>query len=158
TVVRGYAVLRREWRAGDVIRVRMAMPARRVTADARVEVDRGRVALMRGPIVCCLESLDNGGRVRDVFLPEGASITPERRPELLGGVPVLRAAAERLPLGGRRPAEAEIVAIPYYANSNRSPAEMIVWVPTTSAGATRPTLASLATPTASHCFVNDTVT
>ena len=49
------------------------------------------------------------------------------------------------------------MAIPYYANANRGPAEMIVWVPTTRAGATRPTIASLSTPTASHCFANDTV-
>jgi DUF1680 family protein len=101
----------------------MAMPARRVTADERVENDRGRVALMRGPIVYCLESLENQGRLRDVFLPEGVSIVPDRRPELLGGVTVLRAAAERLPLGGEKPTEAEVVAIPYYANANRGPAE-----------------------------------
>ena len=37
------------------------------------------------------------------------------------------------------------------------PAEMVVWAPTTPAGATLPTIASLATPTASHCFANDTV-
>jgi hypothetical protein len=157
TVVRGYAALRREWHAGDVIRVQMAMLARRATADERIESDRGRVALVRGPIVYCLESLDNQGRVRDVFLSEGASIAPERRPELLGGVMVLRAPAARLPLGGGKPTEAEVVAIPYYANANRGAAEMIVWVPTTAAGATHPTIASLATPTASHCFVNDTV-
>ena len=159
-IVRGYAVLRREWSAGDVIRIRMDMPARRVTADDR---GCGRATApaspleVRGPIVYCLESLDNQAGGRDVFLPEGAPITPDRRPELLGGVTVLRAAAGRLPIGGGEPAEAEVVAIPYYANANRGPAEMIVWVPTTPAAATRPTIASLATPTASHCFVNDTV-
>jgi hypothetical protein len=84
-------------------------------------------------------------------------ITSDWRPELLGGVTILRAAAERLPLGGGKPFETEVVAIPYYANANRGPAEMIVWVPTTPAGATRSTIASLSTPTASHCFVNDTV-
>ena len=157
TIVRGYAVLRRQWRAGDKVRIHMAMPAQLVRADDRVESDRGRAALMRGPIVYCLESHDNRGRVRDVWLPERASITSEWRPELLGGVTILRAAAERLPLGGGKPFETEVVAIPYYANANRGPAEMIVWVPTTPAGATRPTIASLSTPTASHCFVNDTV-
>ena len=70
---------------------------------------------------------------------------------------ILRAAAERLPIGDGKPVETEVVAIPYYANANRGPAEMIVWVPTTPAGAMRPTIASLATPTASHCFANDTV-
>jgi len=146
TIVRGYAVLRRQWRAGDKVRMHMAMPAQLVRADGRVESDRGRAALMRGPIVYCLESHDNRGRVRDVWLPERASITSDWRPELLGGVTILRALAERLPLGGGKPFETEVVAIPYYANANRGPAEMIVWVPTTPAGATRPTIASLSTP------------
>ncbi len=70
TIVRGYAVLRRQWRAGDLVRINMAMPARLVQAEVRVESDRGRAALMRGPIVYCLESHDNQGRVRDVWLPE----------------------------------------------------------------------------------------
>jgi DUF1680 family protein len=156
-IVHGYAVLRRQWRAGDIVRIHMAMPAWLVRADDRVESDRGRAALMRGPIVYCLESCDNQGRVRDVFLPEGASVTSLRRPELLGGVTIVRAAAKRLPIGGGKPFETEVLAIPYYAHANRGPAEMIVWVPTTPAGATCPTIASLSTPTASHCFVNDTV-
>lgn len=156
-VERGYAVLRREWRAGDVVRVRMAMPAQRVAADDRVESDRGRVALMRGPIVYCLESPDNLGRVRDISLPGGTPIVADHRPDLLGGVTVLRVAAERLPIEGGGPAAAEVVAIPYYANANRGPAEMLVWIPTTPDAATRATLASLATPSASHCFANDTV-
>ena len=49
------------------------------------------------------------------------------------------------------------MAIPYYANANRGPAEIIVWVKTTPTGATPPTIASLATPSASHCFVSDAV-
>ena len=157
TIIRGYAVLHRQWRAGDKVHIRMAMPGQLVRADDRVESDRGRAALMRGPIVYCLESHDNEGRVRDVWLPERASITSLWRPELLGGVTIIRAAAERLPLGGGKPFGTDVVAIPYYANANRGPAEMIVWLPTTSSGATRPTIASLSTPTASHCFVSDTV-
>ena len=157
TIVRGYAVLRREWRTGDKVRIHMEMPARVVKADRRVESDRDRAALMRGPIVYCLESIDNGGRISDIFLPEDAPISPQWRADLLGGVMTLRASAKRLPIGEGTPVDAEVVAIPYYANANRGPAQMQVWTPTTSAAATRPTIASLATPTASHCFANDTV-
>ena len=89
--------------------------------------------------------------------PAGASIASAWRSELLGGVTVLRAAAERLPLGAGKPFETEVVAIPYFANANRGPAEMIVWVPTTSSRAMCPTIVSLSTPTASHCFASDTV-
>ena len=121
-IVRGYAVVRREWHAGDVIHLEMAMPARRVRADERVQSDRGRVALMRGPIVYCLESQDNHGRVKDIFLPEDKSLAHDWRPDLLGGVTILRAAAERLPLGGGEPGNAAIVAIPYfYSRRNLMP-------------------------------------
>jgi DUF1680 family protein len=134
---RGYVVLRREWNPGDSVDVHLAMPVQRVRADERVEGNRGRVALMRGPIVYCLESCDSGGGVRDVFLPDDAWIATEDRPDLLGGITILRAGARRLPLNGGEPVEANVVAIPYYANANRGPAEMIVWIPTTPAGATR---------------------
>ena len=154
---RGFVVLHREWRAGDEVLVTMAMPVQRVRADERVESDRRRVALARGPIIYCLESQDAGGSVRDVFLPDDAPIEIERQSGILGGATVLRAAARRLPVENGEPVRAEITAIPYYANSNRGSAEMIVWLPTTSADVRRPTIASLATPTASHCFQNDTV-
>ena len=156
TIVRGYAVLRREWRGRPGPRPH-GDAGQLVRADDRVESDRGRAALMRGPIVYCLESHDNRGQVRDVWIPERPSITSLWRPDLLGGVTILRASAERLPLGGGKPLETEVVAVPYYANANRGPAEMLVWVPTTPAGATPPTIASLSTATASHCFANDTV-
>jgi DUF1680 family protein len=157
TIDRGYAVLRREWRVGDKVRIHMEMPARVVKADGRVESDRGRAAFMRGPIVYCLESTDNGGRVGDIFLPESAPITPQWRADLLGGVTTLRASAKRLPVGEGTPVDTEVVAIPYYANANRGPAQMQVWTPTTPTAATRSTIASLATPIASHCFASDTV-
>lgn len=73
----------------------MQMPVERVKADQRVEADRGRVALMRGPLVYCLESADNGGRVRDLYPPDDAGLTAEHRPDLLGGITVLRASGRR---------------------------------------------------------------
>jgi hypothetical protein len=153
----GYATIRREWRPGDFIEARMAMPVQRVRADERVEADRGRVALQRGPVVYCLESLDNGGRVSDMFLPSDAPITTAARPDLLGGVTVLHAKGRRLPADSGNPEEAVLTAIPYYANANRGPAEMKVWIPEDASDAVRPTLTSSATPSASHCFASDTV-
>ncbi|HEY2585542.1 MAG TPA: beta-L-arabinofuranosidase domain-containing protein, partial [Tepidisphaeraceae bacterium] len=133
--VRGYARLHRTWQPGDVVEVHMAVPVERVKADPRVEADRGRVALMRGPIVYCLESVDNGGRVRDLFLPDTAPVSAEDRPDLLGDVTVLHASGRRVPYGsGGSDAPADITAIPYYANANRGPVSMIVWIPTASSG------------------------
>lgn len=130
----GYAHLHRAWQRGDVVEIRMEMLVQRVKADRRVEADRGRVALMRGPLVYCLESADNGGRVRDVYLPDDAALSAEHRPDLLGGMTVLRAPGRRVQ-DANADAPADLTAIPYYANANRGPVSMEVWIPTAATGA-----------------------
>jgi DUF1680 family protein len=119
----GYAVLARTWSPGDVVTLDLPMPVRRVVADARVADDKGKVALERGPIVYCVEGVDNDGSVLDLAVPDGASFTAEHKTDLLGGVTVLRADAADLKGQARK-----MTAIPYYAWSNRGPGEMAVWL------------------------------
>jgi hypothetical protein len=119
----GYAVVTRTWRPGDVLTLDLPMTPRRVIADERVEADRGRVALERGPLVYCAEGADNGGSVLDLALPDDAAVHPKVRPDLLGGLTVLEAIA-RTPDGKTKP----LVAIPYYAWSHRGAGEMAVWL------------------------------
>ena len=121
-LVKGYAVIARTWSPGDVIALDLPMPVRRVLADDCVADDRGKVALERGPLVYCAEGADNGGTARDIAVPDGATFAVERRPDLLGGVNVLRAA-----VSSRDGRPRQLIAIPYYAWSNRGPAEMAVW-------------------------------
>jgi len=125
----GYAVVSRTWRPGDVLTLDLPMAPRRVLADERVEADRGRVALERGPLVYCAEGADNGGSVLDLALADDAAVQPRARPELLGGLTVLEASA-RTPDGRTK----RIVAIPYYAWSHRGPGEMAVWLHRSSPG------------------------
>ena len=120
---RGYAVVARSWQAGDVLALELPMPARRVLADERVEADRDRVALERGPLVYCAEGADNDGSVLDLSLPDDAAVRPKPRPDLLGGLTSLETTA-RTPDGKTRP----VAAIPYYAWSHRGPGEMAVWL------------------------------
>ena len=91
TLEKGYAVLKRIWQAGDTVELKLPMPMHRVLANAEIEADRGRVVLERGPLVYCIEAIDNGGQARNVVLPESTELVPEHRPKLLGGVTVLRA-------------------------------------------------------------------
>ena len=56
---RGYALLHRVWQAGDTVALRMAMPVERIYSDRRVRSSTGKVALGRGPIIYCLEEVDN---------------------------------------------------------------------------------------------------
>jgi len=159
---RGYVRLAHTWQPGTTVRLDMAMPVRRVYANARVEADRGRVALQRGPLVYCIEAVDNAGHVRNLAVPPGSLIEAEHRPDLLGGVTVLKGKARaRLPEDWRAalyrelptPEEVEFVAVPYYAWDNRDPGEMVVWIPecTSLAEAPRvPTLESTSKASASH--------
>ncbi|MFO0930226.1 MAG: glycoside hydrolase family 127 protein, partial [Gemmataceae bacterium] len=162
-LVRGYARVRRQWKAGDVVEMVMDMPVRRVKAHPRVKADVNRVALMRGPIVYCVEGRDHGGTVRPLLLRRQAPLTAEHRPDLLGGVTVVRGRATalyRTATGGVEEKPTELVAIPYAVNANRGPAEMRVWLPESRDGAQPvpvPTVASRATPSASHCCPTDDV-
>jgi len=161
----GYLTISRQWRAGDAIELDLPMPIERVVANPNVQADIGRVALRRGPLVYCLDGVDNGGAVRNLALPREAKLEASFDPGRLGGVVVLRGQARR-----RAPLEwsgilyqavapdqqVDIVAVPYYAWDNRQPGEMVVWLPETPALAEAklpPTIAVQAEPAAS--FTHD---
>ena len=119
----GYAVIRREWQDGDTIELELAMPVERVAAHPFVNDVRGKVALQRGPLVYCLEGVDNPDEPNPV-LPADAQFEAQYDPDLLGGVAVIRGAAQ----DGR-----QVVAVPYYAWDNRPAAAesedwMQVWL------------------------------
>ncbi len=132
------------------------MPVRRVAAHEKVEADTGRVALQRGPIVFAAEWPDNpGGHVRNLLLPDTAPLTTGFRPDLLNGVQVVQAKAVALSYDAQGKVdrrEQDATFIPYYAWANRGAGEMTVWIPSRETSARpqpRPSLASLATVTAS---------
>src|SRR5258708_31789395 len=84
TLEKGYARLERRWATGDVVELGLPMPVRRVVANTSVEADHGRVALQRGPLVFAAEWPDNpGGKLRDLFLADDATLSPEFRRDLL---------------------------------------------------------------------------
>jgi DUF1680 family protein len=127
----GYATLSRTWKAGDVVRLVLPMAVERVYADPHVKADVGRVALQRGPVVYCLEGVDNGGQVRNLVLPRNARLESHFEKDLLGGVVVVTGEA----LAVTRPREALVTrsvkfkAVPYYAWDNRDAGQMVVWLP-----------------------------
>ena len=162
---RGYARIQREWKRGDVIELDLPMPIRRIAANPRVKENVGKVALQRGPIVYCLEGVDNGGRVRHLTLPRNAELHAEHRPDLLGRVTVIRGTAlatgnegwdDELYRHAAAAESAEFVAIPYYAWDNRAAGEMVVWLPE-SPLLLEPPPVRWVTASASHCWQADTL-
>lgn len=132
----GFVQIQRAWQAGDVIELDLPMPVRQVASPPEVEENVGRLALQRGPVVYCLEDADHPVPVSRIALPRGAAFEAEFRPDLLGGVVVLRGEGVYRRFvetdGGLRPEtrSVPVTAIPYYAWDNREPGEMVVWVPT----------------------------
>jgi DUF1680 family protein len=136
---KGYVTLTREWQAEDIIDLYFPMPIRRAAAHEQVEADRGRVALQRGPIVYCLEGIDNKDEhvhapegTPYLVLPDDAPLRAEFDPDLLGGVVTIKGQA----LGwagdeaGRVSNRAQdFTAVPYYSWANRGAGEMVVWIP-----------------------------
>jgi DUF1680 family protein len=141
-----YATIRRTWQVGDVVELNFPMTPRRMVAHPYVHEDAGRVALMRGPLLYCLEAADHElGDVRDYVLPDDAELSAAFRPDLLEGVVVLTADAEietaapgwdgalyrRLEVADRDRAgrsHTTLTAIPYYAWANRGAGPMTVWI------------------------------
>ncbi len=170
--VRGYAWLQRKWRRGDVVELSLPMPVQRLKAHPNVEANIGRVALQRGPLIYCLEAADNDGHVRSLVIPPDAPLRAQHRASQLGSVTVITGSALALhraswPETLYLPATAipgvttvEFTAIPYFANANREPGEMQVWIAETAQQAEQPpapTVASRAKASASHCWQGDTL-
>jgi len=118
---KGFARIRRRWKKGDVVELSLPMPVQMVIANEKVKDDLGKVALQRGPLVYCLEEADNKGGVLNRHLPDDLEFEVEFKPNLLGGINILKSEpTEELP---------GLVAIPYYAWSHRGIGEMTVWLP-----------------------------
>ncbi len=138
STVQGYAALRRTWNTGDHVSFEIPLPIRLVRANPNVKADTGRAALMRGPIVYCVESAGNTTPVKALFLQPGAELRADYHADLLGGVSVITGKGlvlEEWPDGvlyRNRPVNAapvDFTAIPFYTNSNRDPGDMAVWLP-----------------------------
>ena len=107
TIQKGYAVVTREWKAGDRIEFELPMEPQRVVADSRVKANADRTALMYGPLVYNVEAADNHN------IDQGLGAGPLRaqwNPDLLGGVVVIK---------GQWSDGSDLLAIPNYARMNR---------------------------------------
>jgi hypothetical protein len=160
---RGYHRISGTWAPGDTVTITLPMEPRRVIANDNVEANEGRVAIERGPIVYCLEGIDNDDRALNLVLPDDASLTTETRPDLLGGVVTIKAEGARrvvdLDTKQARDEPATLTFVPFYAWNNRGANEMTVWVPRDPALIEippDPTIASLARVKISHAWSSDT--
>ena len=134
---RGYALLHRVWQAGDTVALRLAMPVERIYSDRRVRSSTGKVALRRGPIIYCLEEVDNSSGLYAVVLPRDAELNSDFEESLLGGVATISASAKKIvrdageSLYSANPGTltaTTVKAVPYALWGNRERGEMLVWI------------------------------
>jgi DUF1680 family protein len=137
-----YAEVSNVWKTGDTVELDLPMEVKLLVSDYLMEWSRGQVAVKRGPVVYCLESNDipEDVAIEDVQIPSDAKWKSEFRPELLGGVTVLKTKAEMVrakgarigayrELGKAKPKKINIEMIPYFAWNNREEPKMSVWLP-----------------------------
>jgi len=152
---KGYVALTRTWKKGDTIDLNMPMTVRRVLANEKVEADRGRVAIQRGPIVYAAEWADNPDhKVRNLMLPDSEPLTAVWNAEMLKGVMVVRGKAVAFSRDdkGVHKNTVGMTMIPYSTWANRGKGQMVVWLATSEAGvvpAAPPTTSSIAKVTSS---------
>ena len=131
TMAKGYVRLERDWKKADTIEVLLPMPVRRVISNEKLETNRDKMALQRGPLVYCLEGVDNQGAVLDLYIPDSAQLTTRQEPDLLGGIVTISGTAgtSQRTSDGRIVAnrERDFKAIPYYAWAHRGRTPMTVW-------------------------------
>jgi uncharacterized protein len=115
TIDKGYAVITRDWKAGDKIDLVLPMKVQRITADEKVVANAGRVALRYGPLIYNIESVDQN---INLILKPTSALTSQWKSDLLGGVVTINGAFED---------GSAMTAIPNYARNNRS-GNFMVWI------------------------------
>ncbi len=127
----GYLAIDRRWSKGDEVHLHFDMTPRTVTANAKVEADRGRIAVERGPLVYCAEWPDNNFDVFGFVLPKQPSFTVTDSPKLIGGLKTISTSGQCLSQdadGRIQVADAQLTLIPYYAWNHRGAGRMEVWM------------------------------
>lgn len=137
-IEKGYALFEEMWQ-NQAITLEFAMEAHFVYANPNVRADAGRVAVVKGPLVYCLEEADNGKNLSGIFLDTGAGLKEDYREDLLGGAVEITARGKRVVkkewekeglyrLTPVELEETEVKFVPYCHWGNRKTGEMAVWV------------------------------
>jgi uncharacterized protein len=147
----GWLAVTRQWQPGDVAVLDLPMPVRLTEGHPRVDAVRGCLAVEKGPLVYCLEQLDQpGGRLDDVAVDPGSALVAREEPDLLGGLVTVTGPGYLRQPGANGAGwwpyqtadgaarqqwqQVTLTALPYFAWANRAPGAMRVWIPRRSAG------------------------
>ena len=134
-VENGYAVFRRNWKEKTEIRLELEMKAQFIAANRNIHYDLGRAAIIRGPLVYCLEEADNGPRLDEIILDTSCELQEEKTSDWNGTVELTAQGwrihvpdMEELYMPYQSVKErVQVKAVPYYLWNNRGEGEMQVF-------------------------------
>lgn len=116
-VDKGFAVIGRKWKNSDRLTLTLDMPVEVIEDDARVRENTGKRAVQRGPLIYCMEEVDNKF-FDELSLTKDTKFKESFEPDLLKGVVAINASVN----------SDSIRFVPYYAWDNREPGQMKVWI------------------------------
>lgn len=139
-VQRGYIIIERAWKSGDTVVLDIPLTIKLVRANPLVREDYRKVAVQRGPVVYCVEGIDNGDNLHWLHIGAADASSAVLNPDFINGLPAICMPGKRL-----KPAaswsdvlysddddgileDCEITFIPYFCSLNRGENEMRIWL------------------------------
>jgi len=120
----GYAVISRDWNAGDKLTLNLPMEPRKLIAHEQILDDRDKFAVQRGPLVYCAEGIDNDGNIISYSYDEDVELNSRFEESIMGGIQLISLNSTQI---DGSPGE-EVTLIPYSYWNNRGPSSMQVWL------------------------------
>lgn len=137
----GYTYIEREWNDGDLIDLQLVMSVEKIVSNPNIRMNAGKIAIQRGPIIYCIEEVDNGSNLTSITIPKYAKFDAYYDQNLLNGVVVIETKAKKIKQIGSEEdllykiveteyeiEEIQLKAVPYFSWCNRTPGEMLVWI------------------------------
>lgn len=135
---KGYLYITKIWSDEETITLDFPMETKRIKCNPLVRQNIGKIALVRGPIVYCLEEADNGNNLHLVTLSREAKLTTDQVDSTNLRIPRIHATGSRVQLSPEETSlysdsdtqckPTELTWVPYHTWANRGEGEMQVWV------------------------------
>lgn len=135
---KGYYYITRCWREGDIVEVELDVSFRFVRCNPKVRDNIGKVCLMKGPLVYCLEEADNGGYLSSISIDTSAAVKEVIDEKLFGGTQCALLEGKQInydEVGNSLYSMDQLTyrsgvykAVPYCYWNNRGKGEMLVWM------------------------------
>lgn len=117
---KGYIRLNETWKSGDLITLSLDMPIEIVYSHPKVKANIGKVAIQRGPLVYCIEGVDNDQKYELISIDQNTKYLKPYHSKLFGGIVMIK--------GVNKETNVNFKLVPYYVWGNREPGYMDVWI------------------------------